>query len=307
MNKPKVSVCMLAYNNHQYTKQAIESVLMQVVDFSVELIIGEDASTDSVRDIIRGYATYQSQYITIDCHFNSENVGLIRNFANVVNRCKGEYIAILDNDDYWTDKDKLKRQVDFLDANGEYVICHHPVHLLMDDKIEKDHIRHLPSVTNIKHLAVGNYLRTCSILWRSSASESFPESYYKSTVYDYFYFMLIAKKGLIKRIDNVMAVYRIHNQSDWATQTDQDIKILRYLEIMIGHFEPEIEVILKKRHQSISIRSFLERLNDPEFEDRLKRCILFGTEELQNTLVRSGIGKKKGNLSYYVDRVKSYL
>ena len=307
MNKPKVSVCMLAYNNHSYTLQAIESILMQNVNFDVELIIGEDASTDCVRDVIKKYAGYASRHINVQCYFNDKNVGLTKNLSNTIARCKGEYIAYLDNDDYWIDKNKLQKQVDFLDAHQKYVICHHPVLLLKGNKIVKDNIREIPSVTNINHLAAGNFIRSCSALCRSNAFDGFPTSYYKSPVNDYFYFLLLAKNGLIKKLDSVMAVYRIHPQSDWATRSDQDIKILEYLATMIGCFDVEIDNILKKRYQNIAVKSLFKRLNEPGFDDRLKRCMLFGTEELQSALIKSGLGKTKGNLSYYIDRVKSYL
>lgn len=128
----KVSVAMIAYNVEKYLVEAIESVLSQEVSFRVELVIGEDCSTDTTREIA---LKYQKQYPTIiKVLLPDKNQGLTPNCVATINACTGEYIALLDSDDYWTNENKLQLQVDFLDTNPEYAGSGHQSMKIYDDK-----------------------------------------------------------------------------------------------------------------------------------------------------------------------------
>lgn len=128
----KVSVAMIAYNVDKYIEEAIESVLNQEVNFRVELVIGEDCSTDTTRKIA---LKYQKQYPTIiKVLLPKKNQGLTPNCVATINACTGEYVALLDSDDYWTNDNKLQLQVDFLDANPEYAGSGHQSIKIYDDK-----------------------------------------------------------------------------------------------------------------------------------------------------------------------------
>lgn len=120
METPLVSVCMITYNHAPYIAQAIEGAMMQQCDFPFELIIGEDSSTDNTRAIV---LEYKEKYLDkIRLLLREKNVGMERNFIETMQAAKGKYIALCEGDDYWTDPCKLQKQVDFLEANQEYVI-----------------------------------------------------------------------------------------------------------------------------------------------------------------------------------------
>lgn len=121
VKKPFVSVVMIAYNVSKYIKEAIESVLSQKTDFPVELIIGEDCSTDNTREICLEYQKKYPNIIRVLCH--EKNLGLTPNCIATHDACKGKYIALLDSDDYWTDNNKLQKQIGFLEANPDYSGC----------------------------------------------------------------------------------------------------------------------------------------------------------------------------------------
>lgn len=279
---PKVSVCMLAYNNAPYVEQAIQSVLDQQVNFNVQLVICEDASTDNVAEKIMGFKDTSS--VHIDVHFNKENVGLTVNFASGISRCAGEYIAILDNDDYWTDPRKLQKQVEYMEANPSVVICYHPVELLINGVLKPDEFRRPSLISDINELAKGNFISSQSIMFRASAFEGFPPEYFSSPVNDYFLLMLLAKNGLIGRIDECMAVYRIHSKSDWSSRRDQDPAILKYLECMIGLFEADINELLINRHKKIASKRLLTLIEESNFDERLSQSVKYGSDVLQETL-----------------------
>ena len=114
---------MVTYNHEKWISQAIEGVLKQKTSFSIELVIGEDCSTDKTRDIIWSFSTKNPGIIK--AYFNQENLGLAKNFSQLLNKCKGNYIAICEGDDFWTDPDKLQKQVEFLETNPNFIMSTH--------------------------------------------------------------------------------------------------------------------------------------------------------------------------------------
>jgi len=118
MNTPLVSVAMLTYNHAPFIAKAIESVLMQDVNFAYELVIADDASTDGTSDIVKYYAEKYPEKIVAVVH--EKNLGMAANSIFLRNLCCGKYTANLEGDDYWTDANKLQIQVDFLRNNPEF-------------------------------------------------------------------------------------------------------------------------------------------------------------------------------------------
>jgi glycosyltransferase involved in cell wall biosynthesis len=118
-----VSIFLITYNHEKFIAKAIDSILMQKCNFNFEIIVGEDCSKDSTKEII---FNYQKKYPEIiKPIFNKKNIGPSENAKNVLRACKGDYIAMLEGDDYWTDSLKLKKQIDFLESKPEYSFsCH---------------------------------------------------------------------------------------------------------------------------------------------------------------------------------------
>ena len=97
----KVSVLMPTYNHEKTIAQAIESFLAQRCTFPIELCICDDASTDATPKIA---AKYQQQYPNqITFIAKPVNQGLMRNYQTLLSVAKGQYLSILESDDYWTD------------------------------------------------------------------------------------------------------------------------------------------------------------------------------------------------------------
>lgn len=124
----KVSVMMVTYNHEKYLGQAILSVINQNTDFKYELLIGEDCSTDQTRKIAEKYQAMYPEIVKLITH--NKNVGALKNEADLRRRCQGQYIAVLEGDDYWTNPEKLKRQVEFLDSHPQYIGVSHNVKVL---------------------------------------------------------------------------------------------------------------------------------------------------------------------------------
>src|SRR5580692_4617658 len=100
----KLSVMMLTYNHERFISQALESILSQRVNFDYEIVIGDDLSTDGTRDILAKF--YRKHPERIVLLLRDRNIGAIRNMAATFAGCQGEYVALLEGDDYWTCDDK---------------------------------------------------------------------------------------------------------------------------------------------------------------------------------------------------------
>lgn len=118
-----VSVVVITYNHEKYISQALESVLMQKWTGTWEVLVGDDASADGTSQILKHYEEAYPELIRV-CS-NRQNQGASRNLYEMLCRAKGKYIALLEGDDYWTDSDKLRKQVEWLERHKEYSACTH--------------------------------------------------------------------------------------------------------------------------------------------------------------------------------------
>lgn len=122
---------MVAYNQVNYVRQALDSVLAQNVDFPIEIIIGDDDSNDGTREILIEYAEKHPSLIRLFLHCRENNIPIHGgtpnpNFQGIYNwhHCRGMYISTLECDDFWTDTEKLKKQVHFLDEHPSHMgVC----------------------------------------------------------------------------------------------------------------------------------------------------------------------------------------
>lgn len=210
----KVSVIIITYNQESHIKQAVEGVLMQVCDFDIELILGDDGSLDEtetlVKDIIKNHPN--GHWIKYVKHV--VNKGMIKNFMWSLNHAKGQYIAICEGDDYWTHPLKLQKQVDFMVNNPDCSMCYHSVrHVFMTENM-KDKTVGPKSSVNVKYNSEdyikSKYARTVSLLIRSSVFQNVPKWTFDSPIGDYPLQMLCALRGNIGYIGGEpMAVYRV--------------------------------------------------------------------------------------------------
>ncbi|MED3781064.1 glycosyltransferase [Heyndrickxia sporothermodurans] len=125
-NNIVVSVCVLTYNHEKYLRQALESILMQKTTFKYEILIHDDASTDSTQTIIREYALKYPEIIKPILQKEnqySKKIGIYHTY--VYPNISGKYVAYCEGDDYWIDSEKLQKQVDFLEKYPQYIATTH--------------------------------------------------------------------------------------------------------------------------------------------------------------------------------------
>jgi glycosyltransferase involved in cell wall biosynthesis len=235
----KVSVCTVTYNHAPFIAQAIESVLMQRrPGLEIEMIIGEDVSTDNTRSIVADYARRYPEIVKPI--FHEKNVGPGYNSLACLNACTGEFIAALEGDDYWTDPNKLQKQVDFLKARPDYTLCFHNV------RIEKAGVigstlynsPNQATTTSAIDLAVRNYIATVSCVYRRVLTE-IPAWFAVVPAGDLSLSMMHARQGKIGYLPDVMAVYREHAQSSWQSKSAfyKETNLFKTLTFLLPEFD----------------------------------------------------------------------
>lgn len=221
---PKVSVLITTYNQENLITQAVESVLMQVTDFDYEIVIGEDASPDRTREIVVELARQHPDRIRVllrdpEVANRERHLAGKMNFLQALASCRGEYIAVLDGDDYFTSPHKLQKQVDFLDSRPDCVICFHNVRAVYED--ESDGPENLcpadqKELTGIEELLWGNFITSCSIMYRREPVVQIPDWFLTAKVGDWPLHIFKAQYGKIGYLNEVMAAYRVHTAGAWS-------------------------------------------------------------------------------------------
>jgi len=275
---PVVSIAMLTYNHQDYIGEAIESVLMQQTSYSYKIIIAEDYSTDKTREIILEYQRKNPAKIKLI--LQDVNVGASKNNVTLLSNLEGKYIAALEGDDYWTDPLKLQKQVDFLEANPDYVLCFHPVNILKTDgSIVDDFITKVPeNYETIETLArFRNYIHTPTVVFRNIMKE-FPFEFQLSPFGDYFLYMMLAEHGKLKCLQDKMAIYR-YNVGVVSRMSGMDIanNNLKMYSCLISYFKNEsIKRILFDKQINVVTSNYSLAILDYEKKFKSEHNIIFG-------------------------------
>jgi glycosyltransferase involved in cell wall biosynthesis len=204
-----ISVCMITYKHEGYIKSAIEGVLLQNYNGSIELIIADDNSPDNTEKIVKEIQNKHPKGHFIQYTKHKKNKGIIPNFVWALEQCKGKYIALCDGDDYWTDPLKLQKQIDFLESNKCYTGVSSNVKVVYENSDKGSHLfkNNIKQDTfKLNDLLQGRFFHTATFVFRSSCfKKDFPDFILSG---DRALFMLVACFGDIKYIKDVTAVYR---------------------------------------------------------------------------------------------------
>jgi predicted O-linked N-acetylglucosamine transferase (SPINDLY family)/glycosyltransferase involved in cell wall biosynthesis len=217
--KMKVSVLMITYNHERFIAQAIDSILMQEVDFDYEIVIGEDCSTDNTRQIVIDYQRKHPDKIRL--LLPEQNIGMHQNSIDTYNACQGQYIAPLEGDDYWVSPCKLKKQVSFLDQNLDFAICCGNYLIVQEEDpiTQTIALKNQASVSTIENLLIGNFIQTGSVMYRRGLIKEFPTWFAEQGMGDWTFHILQAQYGKIKYIDEVLSAYRVHPGGVWSSKS----------------------------------------------------------------------------------------
>jgi glycosyltransferase involved in cell wall biosynthesis len=231
---------MITYNHEKFIREAIESVLSQKTNFTFELVIADDCSKDNTRQIC---IAYQQKYPDkIKLLLPEKNLGMMANFINTLEACDRKYIALCEGDDYWTDVNKLQKQVDFLEQHQDFVMCFHNVVEFFAESSTKN-FYYCPDnqkdTSTLTDLLIRNFIPTCSVVFRNKLIKNLPTWYYHLKMGDWTLHILNAQYGKIKYINEVMAVHRIHAGGVWSGKKhSENLKdIINTYDILDNHLD----------------------------------------------------------------------
>lgn len=234
MTKPRVSILCITYNQGRFIRDALDGFIMQKTNFPFEVLIHDDASTDGTADIIREYAKKYPDIIKpILQTENQWSKGKYVDKRFNWPRITGEYVAINEGDDYWTDPHKLQKQVDFLEAHPDYSVCFHPVRVVWDNGAHPDSIfpskkhRFHKTTLELSDLLKHNFIQTNSVMyrWRRECIDLYPDGILPG---DWYVHLLHAQVGKIGFIPDVMSVYRRNDGGIWTGAYESDAWFEKY-------------------------------------------------------------------------------
>jgi glycosyltransferase involved in cell wall biosynthesis len=181
MTEPLVSIMMVTYNHAPYITQAIEGVLKQKTNFPIELVIGEDCSTDGTREIVFGYQKKYPDIIRVIA--SDKNVGALENSERTAKTCRGKYIAFCEGDDYWHHPGKLQKQADYFESHPDcgLVFSSYDVYHVQSKKGIRDFIKYrkweIPEKWDISDFVAGKRgVLTCTVMVRRTILDQVREA-----------------------------------------------------------------------------------------------------------------------------------
>jgi glycosyltransferase involved in cell wall biosynthesis len=206
---PKVSVCVVTYNQEKYIRQCLQSIVDQKTDFNFEVIVGDDGSTDNTRTIISEFA---EKYPCVKTHYHKENIGPCKNFVATHNMANGEFVAHCDGDDLFL-PGKLQKQVTFLIENVDCTVTWHKVNYFDDfggfasgEGIDYTIFKE-GKITIDMALRFGYFATHSSIMYRKSARKTIDP---KFDTLDMFYTWEYLCSGWGHILNDVLGEYRIN-------------------------------------------------------------------------------------------------
>ena len=215
MHEVTLSVVMTTYNHERYIAAAIESVLRQQTSFGIEIVIGEDCSTDRTLNIARDYESMYPEAIRIIR--SEENVGMRRNYRRTIAAARGRYIALLDGDDLFTHRQKLQKQVELLEQHPDIGMCY-----TRSERIDEEgHVTIYPEgecPTTFEAMLRRNPAENCTVVARRNLVERYyeevcPEEHPEWLTDDLPMWLWFAANSRYTAIDCPMAMHRVLRES----------------------------------------------------------------------------------------------
>lgn len=249
MNEIMVSIVCDVFNHEHYLRQCLDGIIMQQTDFAFEILIHDDASTDKSVEIIQEYVDkYPHLFKPIYQKENKFSKGISIWKDIQFPRAQGKYIAMCEGDDYWTDPQKLQKQVDFMEANTEYSMCFHKVEVLSHNSNDIGLYDHLCERAYSAYEIYDKWtIPTCSVLYsRNNLKLLRPK---KCLFGDIVLFLSLANGGKLFCLDFIGGVYRRH-QGGVSTQNNNELyKALYYQYKEMEMLFPNVREISKRKQR----------------------------------------------------------
>lgn len=252
-----VSIICSTFNHEPFIADAIESFVMQKTNFPFEIVINDDASEDSTAMIIREYALKYPNLIKPILQIENQHQKGIKGLYNCRQIATGKYIAICEGDDFWTEPNKLQKQVDYMESHPECALCVHAAYNILPDKRRlRRSIRASKNDSQFSTEEViqggGGLFATNSILYPAKLDRNRPTYFNDAPVGDYPLAILLSTLGTVYYMDQFMSAYRVNVPGSWTRRhLSSPSKAIEHLEQIAALLDEINKVTLLKYNQAI--------------------------------------------------------
>lgn len=216
---PRISVFVITYNHERFIAEALNGIVMQRLDCSMELIIGEDCSTDGTYAVCQEFAEKYPSLIRL---LPSErNLKMMGNFYRTLRECKGEFIAFCEGDDYWSDPYKLQKQLKMMEATPQVVFTFHGCRTFDEStRTFGTYYKHTGFREGIIEKGAlfekgGGAFGSPSIMFRRSIL-TYPDWFMEAPTGDFPLLLLAIVAGEIGYLEEEMCVVRLNTGVSWS-------------------------------------------------------------------------------------------
>ena len=254
---PLVSVCVTTYNHAKYIAQALESILRQRTSFGVEIVVGDDCSSDDTVAICQRYAEQYPDRVRLLT--TPRNMGMRANYRRTIEAARGEYIAICDGDDFWVDDEKLQLQVTELEKNSEVGLCYSRSKRFYEGAKEEWSYPRGEMYCDFGRLLFDNTVDNVTALARRDLvlqyyREVCPEQHPEWLTDDQPMWLWVAAKSKVVALERVTAAHRLLKESQSQSQNylkriafcDSLMDISVWMDLAVGDGS-RVDRLLKKR------------------------------------------------------------
>ncbi|MGL4864548.1 MAG: glycosyltransferase [Cetobacterium sp.] len=302
----KITILMLTYNHEKYIFQAIESILKQKTNYELEILIGDDCSPDKTTDILNSYQRKYPEKIKLI--IREQNIGPRENFLDLLSKANGDYIALLEGDDYWISENKIEELVNFLEFNEkDYIGAFHNIQVVdFEGKIKINHEynknKKFMDIKTLEEHYDGKIMMTLSMVFRNIFKDKKEYTEYKNMldeikyVCDYSLKAYLLNLGKFKYFENILGAYRHVDTmgTSWSAQS-QIIKNEDFLLIYKKNIDVFGEIAEKKlglNYFILFVKNSLFYLKNGEL-DKLKKILKeFNYKILLNQNIYRNLTKK---------------
>lgn len=225
-----VDVILISYNQEKYIAQAIESILSQKIsdDINVRVIVADDSSTDKTLEIIKSYES-KSSFNFLYTNYGT-NLGYHENYRRTFELCSGDYLAILEGDDWWHSDKHIIQHVRFLEKHKNISMSFNNIRVF-DASINEVESNYWPYTTDCRYISLkqqvlyGNQIgNLSSCVFRCSLLRTLTEQFFKTDFADWELGIWMAQYGDIVKLKESTSTYRVDYKGQWTKLSEEDKK-----------------------------------------------------------------------------------
>ena len=257
-SSPLISICCVTYNHEDYIQKTLNGLLNQETDYSFEILIYDDASSDNTQDIIE---SYQKKYPDII----KPTLALENQYSKGVRpktkfnwpRAKGEFIALCEGDDMWTSCKKLQFQITQMLEAPEVNLSFHPVikkDYLSDQEVIVGQCSKTHKMYDLDWVlrTSGANIFTPSIVFRKTILKEIPINFFETApVVDHYLKIFGALNSNILFLPEPMGLYRKNLPGSWSNRIKAKRERLKYLDLHYKSLLALNEIIPNRYERSL--------------------------------------------------------